>query len=442
MKYVVRVFCVVIIVLLANCYFIFLNDARIWWLLPWLLVMFVLMNICPSVHNKKFNTLKLRISADGCELLTQFLISTVITMFFQIVTAFFVIPKGLLEWLLGAGIAILIEAVVFWNGIIRVYCTSIQLGIKTRVIGLLLGLVPVANIFALFHIIRKVNTEVEFENNKIILNSQRSKQQICKTKYPILLVHGVFFRDYELLNYWGRVPEQLKINGAEIFYGNHESASSITDSATQLAERIKEIIRTTGCEKVNIIAHSKGGLDCRYAISKLDMAPFVASLTTINTPHRGCLFVDYLLNKIPKNMQNSLAGTYNGMAKLLGDTNPDFMSAVSGLTENSCTDFNQAVQDSPLVYYQSVGSKLNHATNGKFPLNFSYPLVSQFSGANDGLVAEQSFRWGSSYKFITVKGKRGVSHGDMIDLNRENIDNFDVREFYVQLVADLKNKGF
>jgi triacylglycerol lipase len=100
------------------------------------------------------------------------------------------------------------------------------------------------------------------------------------------------------------------------------------------------------------------------------------------------------------------------------------------------------VPDSPEVYYQSVGSKLSKATSGKFPLNVSYPLVKQFSGANDGLVAEPSFRWGSSYKFLTTKGKRGISHGDMIDLNRENIPDFDVREFYVQLVADLKNKGF
>ena len=29
----------------------------------------------------------------------------------------------------------------------------------------------------------------------------------------------------------------------------------------------------------------------------------------------------------------------------------------------------------------------------------------------------------------------------MIDLNRENIDGFDVREFYVQTVAQLKRKG-
>ena len=43
---------------------------------------------------------------------------------------------------------------------------------------------------------------------------------------------------------------------------------------------------------------------------------------------------------------------------------------------------------------------------------------------------------------LRPKGKRGISHGDMIDLNRENIRGFDVREFYVQLVSDLREKGF
>lgn len=36
----------------------------------------------------------------------------------------------------------------------------------------------------------------------------------------------------------------------------------------------------------------------------------------------------------------------------------------------------------------------------------------------------------------------GISHGDVIDLNRENIPGFDVREFYVDLVHDLKERGF
>ena len=56
-----------------------------------------------------------------------------------------------------------------------------------------------------------------------------------------------------------------------------------------------QVLAETGAEKVNIIAHSKGGLDSRYAISCLGMDKYVATLTTINTPHYGCDMVDYLL---------------------------------------------------------------------------------------------------------------------------------------------------
>ena len=96
----------------------------------------------------------------------------------------------------------------------------------------------------------------------------------------------------------------------------------------------------------------------------------------------------------------------------------------------------------PEVYYQSVGSKLNIASGGRFPLNFSHHLVEYFDGQNDGLVSETSFPWGADYTFLTTDGKRGISHGDVIDLNRENIKDFDVREFYVNLVNGLKKKGF
>lgn len=64
-----------------------------------------------------------------------------------------------------------------------------------------------------------------------------------------------------------------------------------------------------------------------------------------------------------------------------------------------------------------------------------------FDGPNDGLVAENSFPWGENFTFLTTQGKRGISHGDMIDLNRENIRDFDVREFYVQLVSGLRERG-
>ena len=214
------------------------------------------------------------------------------------------------------------------------------------------------------------------------------------------------------------------------------------DSAKELEKRIMEIIDETGCEKVNVIAHSKGGLDTRYALSMLGTNAYVASLTTINTPHRGCEFADYLLSKIPKAQQNALAKTYNTAFQKLGDEHPDFLAAVNDLTATACQDRNEIVKDVPGIYYQSIGSKLNKAFSGRFPLNFTYQLVKYFDGFNDGLVGEKSFPWGEDYRFVTIKGKRGISHGDMIDLNRENIDGFDVREFYVELVQELKERGF
>ena len=256
-----------------------------------------------------------------------------------------------------------------------------------------------------------------------------------------MIFHGFFFRDFEYLNYWGRIPEELEKNGARIYYGNHNSASAVRDSAEQLAARVHEIIDKTGCEKVNIISHSKGGLDSRAMIALTDAAPYVASLTTINTPHRGCQFADYLLNKIPAKQQHAVENAYNAGAAKLGDVNPDFLAAVHDLTFENCEKLNEEIADDPNIFYQSVGSKLNKPMSGRFPLNFTYPLVKYFDGANDGLVGEESFPWGENYQFLTVEGKRGISHGDVIDLNRENIPGFDVREFYVQLVADLKNKG-
>lgn len=97
--------------------------------------------------------------------------------------------------------------------------------------------------------------------------------------------------------------------------------------------------------------------------------------------------------------------------------------------------------DSEDVYYQSVGSKMNVAMSGRFPLNMSYPLVKHFDGSNDGLVSVESSKWGEKFYDLQVKGGRGISHGDIIDLNRENVEEFDVREFYVKLVEELKDKG-
>ena len=55
----------------------------------------------------------------------------------------------------------------------------------------------------------------------------------------------------------GRIPEKLEQNEPVIYYGNHQSAASVIASGDELAKRIKEIVQESGCEKLNIIAHSK-----------------------------------------------------------------------------------------------------------------------------------------------------------------------------------------
>ena len=416
-------------------------------LLPLWIVLFVCLNIFPACYTHTLKSKRLRICQDGCELLYLFLLSTVLAGSFFICGCLDMLPvPGLLKeqklWILTLVVLLLVENILFWNGMIRVYLTSVQLGIRIRVIGIITGMIPVANLVVLGIILKKVAEEVQFENQKILLNEARKEEQICKTKYPILMVHGVFFRDFRYLNYWGRVPAELEKNGALIFYGKQQSAASVEDSAHELAKRIDEILSETKAEKVNIIAHSKGGLDSRFALTLPGMADKVASLSTINTPHRGCEFADYLLSTVSKDKADKIASTYNAALLRLGDPKPDFMAAVSDLTASACKERNEVIHDVEGVYYQSVGSKLKHAVGGRFPTNFSYLLVKHFDGNNDGLVGENSFPWGEEYTFLEAKGKRGISHGDMIDLNRENFKGFDVREFYVQLVKGLKEKGF
>ena len=346
-------------------------------------------------------------------------------------------------WIAAGVIVFLIELALFWIGISMVYLSSLQLGLRKRVIGIICGWIPIVNLFALLGIIRTCKEEVAVERALEQRDKARAEQQICRTRYPLLLVHGVFFRDFDHFNYWGRIPEELKKNGATIYYGEHNSAAAVADSAVELEKRIEEIVRQTGCGKVNIIAHSKGGLDARAAIAMTSASKYVASLTTINTPHRGCEFADYLLTEIPEAQQKAIAERYNSVAAKLGDKDPDFLAAVYDLTSQKCRERNEVVHDDPGVFYQSVGSVLQAASSGQFPLNFTYHLVKYFDGENDGLVGTKSFEWGSSLKMLrNTEVKRGISHGDMIDLNRENIKGLDIREFYVQLVSELRERGF
>lgn len=332
-------------------------------------------------------------------------------------------------------------ALIFFDGFIRIAVSSKQVKITDYIMLMLFWWIPVINLVLIYKFYRKAEREYFFESDRLELENARAESEICRTKYPIVMVHGIFFRDWQLMNYWGRVPASLIRNGASVYYGNQQSALSIPDSAEELKDAVLKVIKETGAEKVNIIAHSKGGLDSRYAISSLGLDKYVATLTTINTPHGGSDMVDYLMNKFSDKTVQSIARKYNKIFHKLGDKEPDFISGIKDLSPKRLKELENKMTDSPDVSYRSCMSCMKNVFSAGLPLNAGYLIIKKLNGENDGLVWVESAKHGD-FKMVRASGTRGISHGDTIDLFRENIEGYDVREFYINLVAELKRQGY
>ena len=329
---------------------------------------------------------------------------------------------------------------LLFSGTLRIFFTSRRLGVVRRIVMLLTWWIPVVNLVVLLYACRLVYEEYDFERERAALRALRVDSDLCATRYPLLLVHGIGFRDLRYFNYWGRIPRELKRNGAVIYYGNQEALGTIAYNAEDIRKRILQIREETGAEKVNIIAHSKGGLDARCAITTLGMSPYVASLTTMNTPHRGCRFVDYAC-RLPEGFYRFVAGCFDRTFARFGDKSPDFYTATHQFSTEASARFNENTPDMPGVYYQSYTSKMRNPFSHLL-LSIPYCLIRPLEGENDGLVSVESAKWGEFRGVFSNQRLRGISHGDIIDLTRQDYRSFDVLETYVRIVAELKEKGF
>ena len=327
------------------------------------------------------------------------------------------------------------------NGSIRILCTCRSLGIWKRLLFACWLFIPVVHLLPLKYLSKRAKIEYDAECCRFENRRQRDGAMLCATRYPIILLHGIGFRDLQYFNYWGRIPKELVRNGATVYYGHQEAWGTIENNAYIIRETIKEVLKETNCDKVNIIAHSKGGLDARYLISGLHMEDHVASLTTMSTPHRGSELLN-LLNKLPDGIYHLVSSMFDLAYRRMGDQHPDCYHASKQLSYEFCQEFNEKYPDSPKVYYQSYASIVKHTLGDNL---LSVPNLLMFlAGApkNDGLVTTQSAKWGNFKKTFISTGRRGISHGDMIDLKREDYKGFDVIEAYVEIVSELKTMGF
>ncbi|CAI4215059.1 unnamed protein product [Parascedosporium putredinis] len=140
-------------------------------------------------------------------------------------------------------------------------------------------------------------------------------------------------------------------------------------------------------EYVNIVAHSMGGLDARYMLSCLAPSNVrVASLVTIATPHRGSIIADRVLDGL---------GGERGLeraTRLLGRVGLE-MTGVEQLTRRYMSE-----------EFNPIPPSLMN------PFRWSFDLLREEEGPNDGLVSVESSRWG------TYEGTlMDVSHLDLIN---------------------------
>lgn len=265
-------------------------------------------------------------------------------------------------------------------------------------------------------------------------------------KYPVVMVHGMGFRDWRCFSYFGKVPALYKRMGAEVFHGHQDSTGSVETNALQLRATVDEVLKKTGAQRVNVIAHSKGGLDTRYLISSLGYDDKIASLTTLQTPHHGSKTVDWLM-KLPKPLVRMAGFFTSAWYKILGDNHPAAYKCFELFTTQGAQKFNAENPDKQGVYYQSYAFAMKKPASDFFMWLPSL-VVGISEGENDGLLPPSAVEWGDFKGVVRSNSRRGISHADEVDFRRRRFTRktgdgvSDILEVYRQILVDLEGLGF
>ncbi|MGI6722484.1 MAG: esterase/lipase family protein [Anaerovoracaceae bacterium] len=252
------------------------------------------------------------------------------------------------------------------------------------------------------------------------------EKERCKTKYPLVLVHGIGYSGDDERAYWGRTAYALEAEGATLYFGGQPGRAGVRECAEVLRDNISQIAER--CGRVNLIAHSKGGIESRYMISCLGMADKVASLTTLGTPHHGVATMDAMrkIGLLPfflflfRSMVRLGGGNMEGSEKALDQMTADFMGV-----------FNEMVPDAAGVYYQSYAfDMVSGSTDPGFA--FFHSVIESCESDNDGLVSLDSARWGEFRGVYRGSDDQGISH------TQAKHDS----GLFVDIVHDLKKLGY
>lgn len=148
-----------------------------------------------------------------------------------------------------------------------------------------------------------------------------------KTKYPIMLVHGVAGWDSlgNIIDYFHAIPGALTKDGAKVCVASVSSFASSFDRAAQLAPQVRQCAEQFGTDKVNIMAHSQGSPTARILLNYGDTRGYIASITSINGVNKGSKVADFIREVLPEQslVEVSVATIVNAVGDIIDAISSD-----------------------------------------------------------------------------------------------------------------------
>ena len=193
----------------------------------------------------------------------------------------------------------------------------------------------------------------------------------------MILIHG-YGEDAAI---WKKWEDLLKKDGIQFFTitfkDSDDKCGSAEQHAKELEKRVQDVKQQSGAQKINIVGHSKGGLDARVFLDITDTKD-VANLIMIGTPNAG----------------SPAAETNNACAPAIFDLRPGANATKAEMNSNT-------------KYYTIAGDWLPAAQG-----NLAIP------GHDDGLVPVESVE---SQGYFQSLGRTEHAHAELLQEQEYNM---------------------
>ncbi|MHA4327774.1 esterase/lipase family protein [Bacillus cereus] len=195
-------------------------------------------------------------------------------------------------------------------------------------------------------------------------------ESIDHNKFPIVFVHGLHGHANE---WWGGNEMYVRAfkEGFRTAFVSLNGEKNNWDNGKQLADILKKISEYFGT-KVNIVAHSKGGIDTQTALVHFGAHSYANNVITLATPFHGTALAD-LAYSAPAKWLMKLLGNLDVGTESLQTSNMKLFREI--------TDSNQNILKN--TYYTAAGTDWGSAFSASW-LGGVY--LSGVGGSNDGQV--------------------------------------------------------